>query len=107
VIVAVEGPEARRLLGAEATGAAGGRGVGTCCVYFATDEADLPGRENVLYLDGDGGHVVNNACFPSTVARSYAPPGKALVSASTVGTYDNLSDSELEQVRTVIAFGSY
>ena len=30
----------------------------------------------MLYLDGDGGGVVNNVCFPSTVAPSYAPPGK-------------------------------
>jgi phytoene dehydrogenase-like protein len=97
IIVAVEGPEARRLLGSEATGAAGGSGLGTCCVYFQTNEADLPRQENILYLDGDGGHVVNNACFPSTVARSYAPSGKALVSASTIGVFDHLSDAELEQ----------
>ena len=30
----------------------------------------------MLYLDGDGGGVVNNVCFPSTVAPSYAPSGK-------------------------------
>lgn len=30
----------------------------------------------MLYLNGDGGGVVNNVCFPSTVASTYAPAGK-------------------------------
>lgn len=35
-----------------------------------------PAGDPMLYLDGDGGGVVNNVCFPSTVAPSYAPSGK-------------------------------
>ena len=35
----------------------------------------------MLYLDGEGGPqsgggIVNNCCFPSEVAPSYAPPGQ-------------------------------
>jgi hypothetical protein len=49
-------------------------GVGTCCLYFRAPSAPFP--DNVLYLNGEGAGVVNNACFPSTVAPSYAPPGQ-------------------------------
>ena len=39
---------------------------------------------NTLYLDGEGGPqsgggTVNNMCFPSEVAPSYAPPGQVCV----------------------------
>jgi hypothetical protein len=36
----------------------------------------LPRSENILYLNGTGSGLVNNACFPSTVAPSYAPSGQ-------------------------------
>ena len=32
---------------------------------------------NVLYLDGEGGRLINNMCFPSEVSPAYAPPGQA------------------------------
>ena len=35
-----------------------------------------PRDENILYLAGERGRLVNNACFPSTIAPSYAPPGQ-------------------------------
>ncbi|KXZ45256.1 hypothetical protein GPECTOR_56g352 [Gonium pectorale] len=98
VVVAVEGPEAARLLGPALAGSPSKAdpGVGTCCLYFAAPQAPSP--EPILYLngEGDGDGIVNNACFPSTVAPSYAPPGQTLVSVSTVGTFDQLSDGELE-----------
>ena len=31
----------------------------------------------MLYLNGESGGLVNNACFPSTVAPTYAPAGQA------------------------------
>ena len=31
----------------------------------------------MLYLNGESSGLVNNACFPSTVAPSYAPAGQA------------------------------
>ncbi len=36
-------------------------------------EPQLPDLEPVLYLNGDGTGIVNNCCFPSAVAPSYAP----------------------------------
>ena len=35
-----------------------------------------PPHGNVLYLNGTGSGLVNNACFPSSVAPSYAPSGQ-------------------------------
>ncbi len=50
------------------------KGVGTCCLYFRAPKPPSP--ENILYLNGEDGGIVNNCCFPSTVAPSYAPPGQ-------------------------------
>ena len=36
----------------------------------------------MLYLNGESSGLVNNACFPSTVAASYAPAGQASRSPS-------------------------
>eukprot|EP00878_Enallax_costatus_P001897 GHUV01002057.1.p1 GENE.GHUV01002057.1~~GHUV01002057.1.p1 ORF type:complete len:492 (+),score=106.65 GHUV01002057.1:377-1852(+) len=95
VIVAVEGPEAWRILG-EAMDVAPSKsemGVGTCNLYFKAPKAPSP--DNVLYLNGTGRGLVNNCCFPSTVAPSYAPPGQTLVSVSTIGTSPDMSDQQL------------
>ncbi|KAF8065829.1 maoA [Scenedesmus sp. PABB004] len=133
VVVAVEGPEAWRLLGEamDVRGGAGGcsappprrrcaarapprrqrrrpppaaaaaqvapsksePGVGTACVYFRAPAPPAP--DPILYLNGTGEGLVNNCCFPSTVAPSYAPPGQTLVSASVIGTQPQLSDEQL------------
>lgn len=96
VVVAVDGPEAERLIGGNMQSAPSkpAKGVGTCCLYFRAPKPPSP--ENILYLNGEDGGIVNNCCFPSTVAPSYAPPGQALVSVSTIGTHDQLSDAQLE-----------
>lgn len=76
VVVAVEGPEAWRILG-EAMDVAPSKsemGVGTCNLYFKAPKAPFP--DNILYLNGTGKGLVNNCCFPSTVAPSYAPAGQ-------------------------------
>jgi hypothetical protein len=85
VVIATEAPAAQILLEDSSIGSdiVGTPGVGTCCVYFTSDRVP-PITEPVLFLDGDGDKLVNNCCFPSNVAESYAPPGKTLVSASTV-----------------------
>jgi hypothetical protein len=49
-------------------------GVGTCNLYFKAPAPPAP--DNILYLNGTGSGLVNNCCFPSTVAPSYAPPGQ-------------------------------
>ncbi|KAF6255152.1 hypothetical protein COO60DRAFT_1272702 [Scenedesmus sp. NREL 46B-D3] len=95
VVVAVEGPEAWRLL-AGALDAAPSKsepGVGTCNLYFRAPQPPAP--DNVLYLNGTGSGLVNNCCFPSTVAPSYAPAGQTLVSVSTIGTQPDLSEQQL------------
>lgn len=121
VIVASEGPEARRLVeGALSSGGGGGGqaaapgpllpaalqapkspAVGTACLYFDAPPDTLPSSEAILYLNGElsgpqDQALVNNCCFPSTVAPSYAPAGRALVSVSTIGTRPELDDAALE-----------
>lgn len=96
VVVAVEGPEAGRVLGStiKAAPSSFGGGVGTCCLYFSAPTPPSP--EPMLYLNGESSGLVNNCCFPSTVAPSYAPPGQTLVSASTVGIPTDMSEAQLE-----------
>ena len=117
VVVASEGPEARRLVEGALSGGGGGGGggaplpsalrapaspaVGTACLYFDAPPDSLPSSEPILYLNGglsgpSDDALVNNCCFPSTVAPSYAPAGRALVSVSTIGTRPDLDDAALE-----------
>ncbi|KAK9836272.1 hypothetical protein WJX81_001340 [Elliptochloris bilobata] len=94
VVVATEAPAAAELLGdalADSPSKAE-PGVGTACIYFRAPAAP---SEPILYLNGEPGGMVNNACFPSSVAPSYAPPGQALVSVSTIGTRQELDDEAL------------
>jgi Flavin containing amine oxidoreductase len=53
------------------------------CLYFAADVD--PVRAPLLVLDGERGGPVNHLCVPSAVAPSYAPTGRALISANVVG----------------------
>eukprot|EP00898_Chlorokybus_atmophyticus_P003965 jgi/Chlat1/456/Chrsp103S00974 len=101
IVVAADGPAAAKLLGSAlaASPSTEGDPVGTICLYFVTTRP--PRSENILYLNGEGRGIVNNMCFPSCVASSYAPPGKTLVSVSLVGTYPSKSDQELQD--TVLA----
>ncbi|GAX76829.1 hypothetical protein CEUSTIGMA_g4275.t1 [Chlamydomonas eustigma] len=96
VIVATNGPEAKRLLSGvmQAAPSKDASGVGTCCLYFKAPKPPSP--QPMLYLNGEDNGIVNNCCFPSTVSPSYAPVGQTLVSVSTVGTHDELSDVQLE-----------
>lgn len=100
IVVAIEGPAARALLGEklEAAPTNAAPGVGTACVYFgcAKSAAPLEGEEPILFLNGDGKGMVNNASVLSAVAPSYAPAGKALVSVSVLGVPD-MSDEELTE----------
>ncbi len=89
-VVAVEGPEAARLVGDPPPP----EGRGVTCLYFAADRAPL--REPILVLDGEGTGPVNNLCVPSAVAPEYAPEGKSLVSASVLGL-PAASDADLER----------
>jgi phytoene dehydrogenase-like protein len=79
VIVAVEGPEAHRLLN-EVPEPASRR---VTCLYFAAEKAPLPGPW--LYLNGNNQPPVNNAAILSELSGHYAPPGAALISATVLG----------------------
>jgi phytoene dehydrogenase-like protein len=78
VVIATEGPEAARLCGRLPAP----RSRGVTCVYYAADRAPIEGP--TLILDGDDEGPVNNLCFLSEVAPSYAPRGATLVSATVL-----------------------
>lgn len=80
VVVATEGPEAHRLLGA-AVDDPGSRAV--ACCWFATAAPPLSGT--LLALDGTGAGPVRNLAVLSQVAPSYAPAGRSLVAAAVPG----------------------
>lgn len=82
VVVAVEGPEAARLLKGTVADP-GSRGV--TCLYF--DAPNSPTQEGVLVLNGEphNGGPINNLSVLSDAAPSYAPEGRSLVSVTVVG----------------------
>ncbi|KAL2537067.1 FAD/NAD(P)-binding oxidoreductase family protein [Forsythia ovata] len=67
----------------------------TVCLYFSTDSDKVPVKDPVLFLNGSGRGIVNNMFFATSVAPSYAPRGKALVSVSLIGLYNDVADEEL------------
>ena len=72
MIVATEGPAAAAMLPQlRNLPVRPGAPVGTTCLYFAID-GPPPLSAPILYLNGDGGGMINNCCFPSTVASTYA-----------------------------------
>ena len=96
LVVATDGPEAARLLGTTAP-------VGRCstCLYFGFD-GPPPVTDPLLVLNGVNaavdGTTVNNVCFPSAVAPSYAPAGRSLASVTLLGqprVGDDDEDAEL------------
>ncbi|XP_002970035.2 uncharacterized protein LOC9645542 [Selaginella moellendorffii] len=97
IIVAVEGPEAARLLSSKTACESTDKPArSTVCLYFSADRAPI--KEAVLLLNGTDKGVINNMCFPSSVCSSYAPVGKALVSVTLIGRYSASSDAELEKI---------
>ncbi|TVP57874.1 MAG: FAD-dependent oxidoreductase [Gemmatimonadales bacterium] len=91
VVVAVEGPEAARLLNGEVADP-GSRGVH--CLYF--DAPEPPIEEGILMVNGEGRGPVNNVAVLSEVARGYAPPDRSLISMTVVGA-NGLDTSDLER----------
>ncbi|KAJ6754301.1 FAD/NAD(P)-BINDING OXIDOREDUCTASE FAMILY PROTEIN [Salix purpurea] len=67
----------------------------TVCLYFSADRDGIPVRDPVLFLNGSGKGIVNNMFFATNVAPSYGPLGKALVSVSLIGLFDDRSDADL------------
>jgi phytoene dehydrogenase-like protein len=87
VVVAADAPTAGRLAGARVPEGS----VGQVCVYYATDNLGT-GKKIVLNAEDDG--FVNNAVQISAVASSYAPRGRHLLCAVSLGGFD-LSDEEV------------
>lgn len=80
VVVATDQSSAGRVLGLPVERA----WHGTSCLYFAAEKA--PVDEPILVLDGNGTGPINHLAVMSNVAKSYAPAGAHLISASTSGT---------------------
>jgi len=93
VVVATDGSEAARLVGAPWTR----KWNGTTCVYFAADTPPID--EPILVLDGEGCGPVSNLCVPSVVAPDYAPAGAALISANIPGDATENGPALVESVR--------
>lgn len=80
IVIAVEEPEAARLLGVVT--ALGSRGV--WCYYFVANAAPDPGK--TLFLNGDGTGPINNCCVLTNIAPTYGPAGNALISVTVLET---------------------
>jgi hypothetical protein len=91
IVIATEGPEAARLAGLDPPKTF--RGVR--CFYFAADKAPI--KDPILVLNGESTGPVNNFCVVSNVARTYAPAGAALLSASVLG---NATEADVREHMT-------
>jgi len=87
VVIAADGPSAAHLVG-EAKPVSHS----VTCFYYSAEESPVP--LPILVLNGDGAGPVNNFSVLSQVARSYAPKGKRLISATVLGT-QALTDMQL------------
>ena len=93
VVVATDGPTASTLLGLPPVHS---RTAG--CVYFSA--ATPPTKKKYVILDGSGKGPVLNVAVLSTVAPSYAPPGKHLIAAALPGVISgNLEQLARQQLR--------
>ncbi|PSS26226.1 15-cis-phytoene desaturase [Actinidia chinensis var. chinensis] len=96
LIIAVEEPEAIKLL----AGKLEPRPVqkparSTVCLYFSAEPSQIPVIDPVLFLNGSGKGIVNNMFFATNVAPSYGPSGRALVSVSLIGLFEDVKDEDL------------
>jgi phytoene dehydrogenase-like protein len=96
VVVAAEGPEAVRLSGADAPR----EGLAQICVYYSCAPGTLGGKKIMLNAEDEG--FLNNVVEVSRVAPGYAPDGRGLVSAVSVGK-DNMKLSDEEAYRRGMA----
>ena len=79
VLMATSAREAARLLN-EGTPSAPANSVS--CFYYETPE--LPIRQPILLLNGEGNGPINNLSFLTALAPEYAPPRKHLASVSVI-----------------------
>ena len=91
IVLATEGPETARLLGAaDSIGSQG-----ELCLYFAAKQP--PVDKPYLVLNGDSTGRVNSLTVPSIVAPTYAPDGQHLISVVVIGNPDT-DDTGVETI---------
>ncbi|CAA7044408.1 unnamed protein product [Microthlaspi erraticum] len=95
VILAVEQPEVDKLLDGIREPVTTKPPRSTICLYFTAEPNQIPVQDPVLFLNGSSSGIINNMFFATNVARTYAPPGKALVSVSLIGLFEDRSDEDL------------
>ncbi|ESQ37248.1 hypothetical protein EUTSA_v10003042mg [Eutrema salsugineum] len=95
VIIAVEQPQVDKLLNGIREPVKTKPARSTVCLYFTAEADQIPVQDPVLFLNGSNTGIVNNMFFATNVARTYAPPGKALVSVSLIGLFEDRSDDDL------------
>jgi phytoene dehydrogenase-like protein len=73
---------------------------GVTCLYFAADRP--PVQDPILVLNGEGDGPINNLCVPSQLSSDLAPPRRALVSVSVLGTPpgDGIDPGPVDEVRS-------
>jgi phytoene dehydrogenase-like protein len=97
VILAVDGHSAAAILGEPERAP---EWSGCVTLYFGAPTA--PFDDPLLMLNGNGPDdgPVNHVCVPSAVVPEYAPPGRALVSATVVGAPQQDAETLEHRVRT-------
>ncbi len=91
VVIATAAPAARALVPGLETPASNP----TACLYY--DAPAAPVARGYLVLDGERSGPVNHLSVPSSVAPSYAPGGRALVSASVLAPEVECDDVDLDR----------
>jgi phytoene dehydrogenase-like protein len=84
IVVATDGGEASRLLGAREAPPMRS----TTCLYFTAERP--PVSRPMLLINGDGQGHVNSVLVPSLLSPAYAPPGQHLITVNVLGNPDKL-----------------
>lgn len=81
IVVATDALTAAKLLGEDQTAQFNG----TVCSYFASDSPLELAGEAYLIINANRGELIDHVLVASSVAPSYAPAGKTLISVNLVG----------------------
>ena len=99
IVIATDGGEAARLLGADAQ-----PNRGTTCFYFAAPRAPFDGPYLVLNGNGAADGPINSLLCPSNLSSAYAPAGHALVSVNVFGAGHNPDALETAVRKQLVAW---
>jgi len=101
VVIATEGAEAAKLLGAEIASVGARKSM---TLYFAIRGAP-PVTDPIIMLNGNLEWPIQNACLPSVVCQSYAPTGHHLMSVTVLG--DPKETNEVVEMRVRAQLGRW